>query len=121
MPRDFRSIKAWQHAHQLTLAAYLATARFPLDERFGMTSQLRRATSSVAANLAEGSSRRSRADFVRFLEIALGSLRETEYFLLLAHDLKFLGESDYTDLTARTNETARTLTGLINALTKAAE
>ena len=113
MARDFKTLVAWQHAHKLTLAVYRATRSFPNDERFGVTSQVRRAASSVAANLAESSAKSSPADCLRIMEIALGSLRETEYFLLLSHDLCYFDDESYQDLVAVTDETARTLTGLI--------
>jgi four helix bundle protein len=114
MARDFRSIKAWQHAYQLTLRIYRATDSFPQAERFGITSQVRRSAASVAANIAEGSSRSAKNDYLRFLEIALGSLRETECFLMLARDLSFLEKPACLELEAQADETARTLSGLIS-------
>jgi four helix bundle protein len=114
--RDFRKIIAWQHAYALTLQIYQATADFPSSERYGITSQLRRAAASVPANIAEGSSRTSHADYLRFLEIALGSLRETECFLMLAHDLNFLKKEPFQELNARTDEAGRTLSGLISSM-----
>ncbi len=112
MTRQFRNIKAWRHAHEMTLKIYAATRLFPKEEKFGITSQLRRAGASIAANIAEGSSRSSDADYVRFLEIATGSLRESEYFLLLAHDLGYLNLEAYSELNDKLDETARTLFGL---------
>ncbi len=116
MARDFHKIKAWEHAHQLTLEVYRATAGFPAEEKFGITSQMRRAAASVGANIAEGSSRTSNADFLRFLEMGLGSLRETENFLLLARDLSFLSVETHQRLAQKSDETARTLSGLIAAV-----
>lgn len=116
MARDFRKIKAWEHAHQLTLEIYRASATFPAEEKFGITSQLRRAAASVGANIAEGSSRTSHADFLRFLEISLGSLRETENFLLLARDLGLLPPEVHVSLAQKVDEAARTLSGLIAAV-----
>lgn len=116
MARDFRKIKAWQHAYKLALGVYRETRSFPTREQYGITSQVRRAASSVAANIAEGSSRTSDADFLRFLEIALGSLRETECFLMLAKDLEYLAADDFNGLAAQLDETARTLSGLIAAI-----
>jgi four helix bundle protein len=77
--QDFRDLKVWQKAHELTLAVYRVTAGFPREEQYGIVSQLRRAAASVPANLAEGRCRRTDRDFGRFVGIALGSASETEY------------------------------------------
>ena len=79
--QDFRELKVWQKAHELTLAVYRATQSFPRDELYGLTSQLRRSASSIPANLAEGRCRRSDRDFGRFVGIALGSASETDPFV----------------------------------------
>ena len=81
--KDFHELKVWQKAHQLTLAVYQTTAGFPREELYGLTSQLRRASSSVGANLAEGCGRNGDAEFARFCSIAMGSASELEYHLLL--------------------------------------
>jgi four helix bundle protein len=88
--KDFHALKVWRKAHQLTLAVYRITATFPRTEQYGLTSQLRRACSSVAANLAEGCGRDGDAEFARFCSIAMGSASELEYHLLQAKDLKLL-------------------------------
>jgi four helix bundle protein len=80
--KDFRSLKVWQKAHELTLLAYKSTLSFPWQESYGLVSQLRRATSSIAANIAEGCGCDGSREFARFLEIALRSVSETEYGLL---------------------------------------
>jgi four helix bundle protein len=80
----FTDLKVWQRSHALTLEIYRFTATFPTDERFGLISQLRRAAVSVPTNIAEGSKRQSNPDYARFLNIAEGSLAETEYLLLLS-------------------------------------
>ena len=85
--QDFRNLSVWRLAHELTLAAYRETSRFPSSEQFGLTSQMRRSAASIATNIAEGCGRGSDADFGRFLQIALGSASELEYQLLLAADL----------------------------------
>ena len=95
--RDYKKIKAWELAHELVLSVYRSTAHFPSSEQFGVTSQLRRAASSVPANIAEGSGRTTDKDFLRFLDIALGSLKETEYFLLLSKELNYLKKSGMGD------------------------
>jgi four helix bundle protein len=86
--KNFRELKVWQQAHQLTLSVYRVTVTFPREELYGLTSQLRRSCSSIAANLAEGCGRSGDAEFARYCSIAMGSASETEYHLLLARDLK---------------------------------
>jgi len=110
--QDFRELKVWQKAHELTLSVYEVTRSFPRDEQFGLTSQIRRSCSSVAANLAEGCGRNGDAEFARYCSIAMGSASETEYHLLLARDLKMLKPADYEDLSRRATELKRMLTGL---------
>ncbi|RIK78924.1 MAG: hypothetical protein DCC67_11055 [Planctomycetota bacterium] len=80
MGRDYQRIVAWQRSHCLTLAVYQQTKLFPSDERFGMVSQLRRAAYGVSANIAEGSGRESKRDYLRFLYISLGSLKKRSIF-----------------------------------------
>lgn len=110
--QDFRELKVWQKAHELTLSVYKITSSFPRDEMYGMTSQLRRSSSSIAANLAEGCGRNGDAEFARYCSIAMGSASETEYHLLLARDLKMIKPTDYEDLARRVIELKRMLTGL---------
>ena len=81
-------LKVWVKAHEVTLAIYQCTRNFPREEIYGLTSQMRRAAASIAANIAEGCGRRSDAELHRFLQIARGSARELEYHLLLARDLR---------------------------------
>jgi four helix bundle protein len=98
------------------LEVYKATEEFPKTELFGLTSQIRRAGSSIPANIAEGCGRDSDADFGRFLQVAMGSACELEYHLLLAHDLGCLRESAYDDLSGRTSEVKQMLTSFIKKL-----
>lgn len=114
--RSFRTLNVWHKAHTLTLDVYRQTAGFPRDEIYGLTSQLRRASASIAANIAEGCGRSSQADFARFLSIALGSASETEYHLLLAHDLGFLSDEQYPQLNAMVIDVKRMLSTLITRL-----
>jgi len=86
----FTEIKVWQRSHALVLQLYRLTATPPAEERFGLTSQIRRAAVSVPTNIAEGSKRRTNADYARFLNVAEGSLAETEYLLLLTRDIGYL-------------------------------
>ena len=113
---DFRELKVWQKAHQLTLAVYRITAAFPREELYGLTSQLRRASSSIAANLAEGCGRNGGMEFARFCSIAMGSASELEYHLLLAKDLKLLKPADHQELDQRATELKRMLTALMQKL-----
>jgi four helix bundle protein len=85
--RDFRQIRVWAKAHHFTLEIYTVTARFPKEELYGLTSQLRRASASIAANIAEGFGRGGNVELARFLQIAIGSAFEVEYHILLAKDL----------------------------------
>jgi len=108
----FTDLKVWQEGHALTLEAYRLTAGFPAEERYGLTSQLRRAASSVPANIAEGSKRHTQAEYARFLNIAEGSLAEAEYFLILARDLGYLEAVAIKPLTGRMDKLARMLHAL---------
>jgi len=90
----FTDLRVWQEAHRLVLDVYGTTKRFPADERFGLTSQMRRSVVSVPANIAEGARRKYPAEYARILNIGEGSLAETEYFIMLARDLRYLSEPD---------------------------
>ena len=109
MTRDFRELKVWQKAHDLTLRVYKATAQFPREELYGLTSQIRRAGVSIPANIAEGCGRSTDAQLAQFLEIAMGSASELEYLLLLSHDLTFLSRSDWESLSESVTEIKRML------------
>jgi four helix bundle protein len=114
--RDFRNLKVWEKAHQLALAIYQATAAFPKNEQYGLTSQIRRACVSIPANIAEGCGRSGDAELARFLQIAMGSASELEYHLLLARDLNLLNSSDYEHLANGVTEVKRMLTSFIQKL-----
>jgi four helix bundle protein len=114
--RDFKNLAVWQKAHQLTLDIYASTASFPRDEIYGLTSQIRRASSSIGANIAEGCGRDSTADFNRFLTIAMGSASELESHLLLARDLGFLQLPRFESLIGNTVEVKRMLTVFMQRL-----
>jgi four helix bundle protein len=105
----FTDLKVWQRGHALALDVYRATGSFPREERYGITSQLRRAAVSVPTNIAEGSKRRSNADYARFLNTAESSLAETEYLCILARDLEFLSADAATALMTEIAEIARML------------
>ena len=118
--RDFRKIKAWQLADDLVVAVYELSKGFPREEVYGITSQLRRAASSVAANIVEGASRESRKDYAHFLQIARGSLAETQYFLHLAKRLAYLDDAQAVAAESLAKETFACLHGLILAFRKEA-
>lgn len=112
--RDFKDIIAWQKAHMLAVAIYKATASFPREEQFGLTNQVRRASVSVASNIAEGFGRRTNMDRAHFYDMARGSLHETQAQLLIAKDVGFLFGDLYTTLETMSTECHKLLTGLIN-------
>jgi four helix bundle protein len=110
--KDFRDLQVWHKAHRLTLDSYKATSRFPREELFGMTSQIRRAAVSIAANIAEGCGKRGNGKFQRFLGIAAGSASELEYHFVLAHDLSLLEDIQYKQLNDGVITVKRMLAGL---------
>jgi len=118
MARDFRKIKAWQYADDLSVLVYLVTRDFPKDEAYVITSQLRRAVVSVPANIVEGASREHKKEYLHFLYIARASIAETEYFLHLSKRLGYLQDESYNKVDELRKETAKTLQGLINSVKK---
>ena len=114
--RDHRKLRAFELADELVLSVYSATRTFPKDEMFGLTPQLRRASVSIASNIVEGSARNSEADFLRFLDMAFGSVREVEYQLTIASRLGYTDEPVSRTLASQVDETARVLAGLIKSL-----
>jgi len=108
----FTELKVWHRAHKLVLSVYELTRRLPWDERFGLTSQLRRAATSVAANIVEGCRRVGAGDFSRHLDIARGSASEADYLLLLARDLQYVTEEQVAPLRDELNEIGAMLNGL---------
>ncbi len=111
--QDFRKLKVWQKAHDLALAVYEATSAFPREEVYGLTSQIRRAVTSVPSNIVEGCGRGSNAELKRFLYIALASANELEYQLLLCRDLGFLPLESHDRLSGQAVEVKRMLSALI--------
>jgi len=105
----FRRLAAWRRAHALALHVHQVTERTTQGRYVSLVNQMRRASSSVAANIAEGSGQVTAAQFARYLTIALGSARELDYHLLLAHDLGLYSSSDYARLDARVDEVCRVL------------
>jgi four helix bundle protein len=113
---DYRKLQVWERAHQLTLAVYDATRSLPSEEMFGLTSQLRRASSSIPANIAEGCGRNGDIELARFLGIALASANELDYHLLLARDLGYLHHTRYEQLAAEARGVAKMLAAFITRL-----
>lgn len=114
--QDFRNLEVWRKSHAITISIYQITASFPRDERFGLTSQLRRAAASIGANLAEGCGRGSDAEFKRFVQIALGSASELDYHILLARDLQMMQSTVYDQLRKDLQSARRMLAGLLRRL-----
>lgn len=114
MTQSFKDIVAWQRAHQFVLLVYKFTRTFPLEERFGLCSQFQRAAVSIAANIAEGYRKLSKADKLRFLNVAQGSLEECRYYILLSKDLNYISEDNNKELTTSIEDVSR----LLNAYSK---
>ena len=113
---DFKDLIVWGKAHELALSIYQRTRTFPKDEMYGLTSQIRRASASIGANIAEGCGRRSDPEMRRFIQIARGSASELECHLLLARDLQFLPREEFVVLEAKVFEIQRMLASLVQRL-----
>ncbi len=114
--QDYQNLKVWQKSHELVLSLYKTTAKFPKEEQYGLTSQIRRSAASIPANIAEGSARSGDPEFTRFLYIAQASASELDYHLLLCRDLKLLSSADYETFAESLNHIRRMLTSLIKTL-----
>src|SRR5262249_8129909 len=114
--RDQTKLRAFELADQLAVATYNETRSFPREETFGLTSQLRRAAGSNCSNIAEGSARFSKGEYVRFLDNAYGSAREVEYQVSLAFRSGFLSEISHRKLWSLSVETSKVLNGLLRSL-----
>jgi len=112
--QNYKDLKVWEKAHQFTLKVYESTRSFPREELYGLTNQLRRAAYSIPANIAEGCGKNSKSDFANFLNISLGSANESEYFLILSKDLKYLSLDIFELLFTHINEVKAMLIALIN-------
>ena len=117
--KDFRTLKVWEKAHLVTLAVYRLTENFPKCEMYGITSQMRRCSASVAANIAEGCGRTGNGDFHRFISSAVGSATELDYFLLLSRDLDLVVDDEYQKRHDQIFEIKRILSSLIRSVKKA--
>ena len=114
--RNYKDLLVWEKAHKLTLVVYKIARLFPNEERYGLTSQVRRSAASIAANLAEGCGRRSDGEMARYVQIAMGSGAELSYHFLLAKDLEFMQSADYEALSADISEIMRMLSALSGKL-----
>jgi four helix bundle protein len=114
--RDHTKLRAFELADQLAIEIYRVTQPFPREEQFGLTSQMRRAAVSAASNIVEGSARYTEVEYLRFLDIAFGSVRELDYQISLASRLGFLKMPYYDSIAALAQETSKVLGGLIRSL-----
>lgn len=112
----FTELQVWQRSHTLALGGYRLTATFPDGERFGIVSQVRRAVVSIVANIAEGAKRQSRREYVRFLNVAEGSVAETESLLRLSRDLGFAEDAAIARLVEEAEEISRMLNGFRHSI-----
>ncbi len=119
MGRNYTKIKAWQLSDELALSIYKATERFPKSEIWSLTSQMRRAAVSVPANIVEGSARKNRKEYLQFLYIAISSLAELNYYIRFAKEVGYLAIKRYEELWAKSQESLKTLQGLISYIEKA--
>ncbi len=113
---DYKKLKVWEDAHQFTINIYNVTKKFPNNEQYGLTSQIRRSSSSIPTNIVEGCGQLDNGNLIRFLGIAKGSAFEAEYQLLLAKDLKYINEKDYDELNEKIQKIISMLTNLIKSL-----
>lgn len=111
--QNYKDLKVWKKAHLFTLTVYKVTKAFPKEEIYSLTNQLRRAASSIPANIAEGCGKNSQAEFAHYLNIALGSANESEYFLILSKDLKYLPVEKFENLFLLINEIKAMLISLV--------
>lgn len=115
--KSYRQLLVWQKARLLVKHVYLVMDAMPKEECYGLTGQIKRAVISIPSNIAEGSSRRATPEFIRFINMATGSLAELETQLMLAQDLGFIERNNVSELLSETDEISRMLQGLYNALT----
>lgn len=114
--KSFEDVVAWQKAHAFVLSIYKVSKTFPKDEVFGLTSQLKRASVSIAANIAEGYKKTGEKDKLRFLNIAQGSLEECRYYILLARDIEFITIEKYEELKDLINSSSYMLNSYAKAI-----
>lgn len=114
--RNFRNLDIWKNAIELSKLIYKVTNNFPVEEKYGLTSQIQRASVSVASNIAEGSSRRSEVDFARFLEMSIGSAFEVETQLIIAKELGYISKSNYESILSHIQILQRQINALLTKI-----
>jgi four helix bundle protein len=119
--KNYKDLIVWQKAHALFLYIYKQTVDFPKAEQFNLTSQIRRAATSIPTNLAEGCGKYSQVDFANYLQVALGSANEVEYLALLAHEIGYLKNESYRKLDAQVNEVRAMIIGLVTKVRRDAK
>lgn len=116
MLKNYRDLKVWQKSYRLCLDLYRITKKFPKEERYGLTSQIRRAAVSIPSNIAEGYGKKTTADYLKSLYIAYGSICELETQILLSGDLNYMNKENFKALKGNTEEVERMLKALIKSL-----
>jgi four helix bundle protein len=116
--KTVEDLEVYKKAHLFTLALYKATARFPVEERYGLCSQIRRAAVSINANLMEGSHRATKREYHHFASISRGSTGELKYLILVSHDLGYIDEAEYHELSTTADEISRMLDAMMRSLEK---
>lgn len=116
--KSFKDLECWQRAHEFVKAVYQVTKRFPEDERYGLTSQFRRAAVSIAANICEGYRKMSKADKLRFMNIAQGSLEECRYYVILSLDIEYVDQATHDRLEYLINGASWKLNGYVDGIVK---
>lgn len=116
MAQRFTKLKVWNEAHKLVLCTYKLSSDFPAEEKFGLTSQIRRSAASICANLAEGCERKSTREYLQYMYISKGSLGETRYHMLLAKDLGYLKEDEFISFEEQADYIAALLQKLIHSM-----
>ena len=116
MLKNYKELKVWQKSYQLSLKVYKITAEFPIEEKYGLTSQIRRAVVSVPSNIAEGYGRKTTTDYIKYLYIAYGSLCELETQILLSRDLNLIESSNAKVIIDEIHGVERMLKALIKSL-----
>ncbi len=113
---NFKKLKVWHEAHSLTLSCYKLTHKFPEYEKYALGDQIRRASASIPANIAEGVGTTYKKEFLRFLSIARGSSNEIEYFLILARDLEYMTTEEYQEIGKQASRVTKMLSVLIKRI-----
>ena len=118
MTKTFKDIVAWQYCHRFVLLTYRVTKHFPEDEKFGLVSQFRRAAVSIAANIAEGYKKLSRADKLRFFNMSQGSLEECRYYIILSHDIEYIDDNEFALMEQSIDQASYFLNSYCNAVSQ---